>query len=335
MEDNTFWDSLSQCCYRTKESARGCCSRMNKEASALVRGNPEDGKGNDAVKDDESWREKDNPDGLKVELNIYDVQSRLAKFNKALTKQFHAGAYHGGVVVYLKDIGPKEFSFGGCDEGSGIFTVEPKQATQFKYEKTIEMGHTPLSTDKVIDILERMESEWPGKSYSLIKRNCCHFSEAFCEELGVPRPFPSWVNRLAKTGAKIDHDIDRVMHKAYATGKKINRSFSAFGKSLKRMAKKSSNKLFHRKPENASVGTDSETDIPSPDTGTAGGDVVAEKEEPSPPTDSPETATKIGNDPTTPKGESAPESTTAEIPDEREETAEPPKPPTELPEEGM
>ena len=36
---------------------------------------------------------------------------------------------------------------------------------------------------QVMDILRKLRDEWPGNSYDLLSRNCCHFCEAFCREL--------------------------------------------------------------------------------------------------------------------------------------------------------
>merc|ERR1719191_1919491 len=45
-----------------------------------------------------------------------------------------------------------------------------------------------------------MAPVWGGKSYDLVRRNCCSFANEFCEKLGVG-PIPGWVNRLAQVGA--------------------------------------------------------------------------------------------------------------------------------------
>ena len=34
-------------------------------------------------------------------------------------------------------------------------------------------------------ILSKMQGEWMGPSYDLLRKNCCSFSDAFCIELGV------------------------------------------------------------------------------------------------------------------------------------------------------
>ena len=54
------------------------------------------------------------------------------------------GAFHTGVVIHYRDTEPKEWAFGGCDEGTGVFCTEPMalDGNPFMYKKTIEMGQS-------------------------------------------------------------------------------------------------------------------------------------------------------------------------------------------------
>lgn len=47
---------------------------------------------------------------------------------------------------------------------------------------------------QVLDLIHELEHEWTGPDYSLLTKNCCHFSEYLCEKLGAA-PVPPWVNR--------------------------------------------------------------------------------------------------------------------------------------------
>merc|ERR1712224_594494 len=47
-----------------------------------------------------------------------------------------------------------------------------------------------------------MGMQWMSEDYDILRRNCCHFSAALCEELGVG-PVPSWVTNLAGVGAAL------------------------------------------------------------------------------------------------------------------------------------
>ena len=43
-----------------------------------------------------------------------------------------------------------------------------------------------------------------GDTYDFLRRNCCHFCETLAAELGpLSLEIPTWVNRLARTGASL------------------------------------------------------------------------------------------------------------------------------------
>eukprot|EP00933_Yihiella_yeosuensis_P077236 TRINITY_DN87524_c0_g1_i1.p1 TRINITY_DN87524_c0_g1~~TRINITY_DN87524_c0_g1_i1.p1 ORF type:complete len:270 (+),score=52.80 TRINITY_DN87524_c0_g1_i1:35-811(+) len=142
-----------------------------------------------------------------VTLHIYDVTGSdgLTKLNNHL-KAIGTGAFHGAVEVY-----GVEWSFGAGDDRdengnvmTGIFDCAPKGCEPHKYRESHPMGTTQMSKAQVDALLKRMEPEWPGTSYDLLRRNCCTFSDTFCQELGVG-PIPTWVNNLAGAGATL-HD---------------------------------------------------------------------------------------------------------------------------------
>merc|ERR1712060_603032 len=51
-----------------------------------------------------------------------------------------------------------------------------------------------------------MGRDWPGSDYDLLRHNCCHFSDALCQALGVG-PIPGWVTSLAGVGAMLRSGI--------------------------------------------------------------------------------------------------------------------------------
>ena len=135
---------------------------------------------------------------------MYDVMPNLSSANKVLSDWIGAGgAFHSGVVLHHPE-GAREWAYGGCESGTGVFNTMPQsEHLPFKYKQTISMGQTELSSEEVIALLLAMMEEWHGDGYDLTKRNCCHFSEALCIALDVPEAFPGWVNRLAHAGAAI------------------------------------------------------------------------------------------------------------------------------------
>ena len=51
--------------------------------------------------------------------------------------------------------------------------------------------------------ISRLRTRFSRGSYDLLTKNCNVFSDALCKEL-VGKNIPSWINRLARTGNKID-----------------------------------------------------------------------------------------------------------------------------------
>ncbi|KAJ9553043.1 hypothetical protein OSB04_017088 [Centaurea solstitialis] len=99
------------------------------------------------------------------------------------------------VAVY----GDEEWSFGFCEQGSGVFNCPSGKNPMYTYRECIVLGKTYLSASKVNQILRELSREWPGDCYDLLSKNCNHFCDEFCERLGVPK-LPGWVNRFANAG---------------------------------------------------------------------------------------------------------------------------------------
>jgi len=146
-----------------------------------------------------------------VALHIYDVSTNpeIEKLNKYLTA-VGTGAFHGGIEVY-----GKEYSFGYCKEGPGIFSNPPKGCTMHHFRESIELGECALSEDDVKKLVEEMKPEWPGSAYDLIRRNCVIFSAEFAKKLGV-QEVPKWVTNLAGAGATIQDGAMQAATKAQA-----------------------------------------------------------------------------------------------------------------------
>lgn len=139
----------------------------------------------------------------KVTLHIYDLTNGSEKTNNTvvhINKIFKngiglGGIFHGAVQVY----GDDEWSFGFCEEGTGVFSCPSKKNARFTYRQSLVLGKTNYNIFKVNQILRELSKEWPGNSYDLFSKNCNHFCDEFCARLGVPKP-PGWVNRFANVG---------------------------------------------------------------------------------------------------------------------------------------
>ncbi|CAM8993426.1 unnamed protein product [Rhodiola kirilowii] len=139
-----------------------------------------------------------------VILHIYDVtnggsdktNNTIVHINKIFKDGIGLGGiFHRAVQVY----GDEEWSFGFCDQGTGVFSCPTGKNPMYTYRECIVLGKTDFSIFKVNQILRELSREWPGHSYDLLARNCNHFCDEFCERLGVPK-LPGWVNRFANAG---------------------------------------------------------------------------------------------------------------------------------------
>ena len=82
---------------------------------------------------------------------------------------------------------------------TGVFDCLPKGNTAHRYRETVSLGHTHLGEMEVAKLLGELADEWPGRSYDLLRRNCCHFCDVLAKHLGV-QPLPTWMNALAGKG---------------------------------------------------------------------------------------------------------------------------------------
>ncbi|KAK9665437.1 hypothetical protein RND81_14G112300 [Saponaria officinalis] len=141
---------------------------------------------------------------MDVVLHIYDVtntgsektNSTITNINKFFKDGIgFGGIFHSAVQVY----GDDEWSFGYCEQGSGVFCCPSTKNPMYTYREKIVLGQTNLSISKVNQTLRELSKEWPGVSYDLLSRNCNHFCDELCDRLGVPK-LPGWVNRFANAG---------------------------------------------------------------------------------------------------------------------------------------
>lgn len=106
-----------------------------------------------------------------------------------------ANAYHVGVVVY-----GREWSFyGSFEEVEGPETTGVRYLPPGAWSPSIvnrfPLGKTPLTEMEVNQVLQELEDAWLSIQYSVLERNCCHFSQALCEKLRVC-PIPDHILRL-------------------------------------------------------------------------------------------------------------------------------------------
>lgn len=141
---------------------------------------------------------------MEVTLHVYDVtnsgsektNNTILQINKIFKDGIGLGGiFHSAVQIY----GEEEWSFGFCEEGTGVFSCPSGKNPMYTYRESIILGNTNCSPSKVNQILRELCREWPGNSYDLLSKNCNHFCDELCERLGVQK-LPAWVNRFANAG---------------------------------------------------------------------------------------------------------------------------------------
>jgi len=158
-----------------------------------------------------------SPRSAPVTLHIYDLgNDESVKSMNEFLRPLGTGAFHAGVEVY-----GEEWSF-GCQSKhvSGIFCTRPRQCAGHIYRESVEMGETQMTMGEVNALIMRVSLEWSGKEYDILRRNCCHFCDAFCKALGVGPP-PEWVTNLAGVGATLLSGYNAAVSRADAAAKKV------------------------------------------------------------------------------------------------------------------
>lgn len=106
------------------------------------------------------------------------------------------------VPYILQVYGEDEWSFGYCEEGSGVFSCPYGRNPMYTYRESIILGETDLTKSKVNQLLRELSLEWPGDCYDLLSKNCNHFCDEFCERLGVPK-LPGLSHYFFKNGLEV------------------------------------------------------------------------------------------------------------------------------------
>lgn len=162
---------------------------------------------------------------MEVILHIYDVtnsgsdktNNTIVQINKIFKDGIGLGGiFHSAVQVY----GDEEWSFGFCEQGSGVFSCPSGKNPMYTYRECIVLGKTTCSISKVNQILRELSREWPGSSYDLLSKNCNHFCDEFCERLGVPKlpgDFLSYISH-AFTCVCVSLSLNKPLTSALLTG---------------------------------------------------------------------------------------------------------------------
>ena len=125
-----------------------------------------------------------------VTLNVYDITNTKSDFTNSTIQHLNAltkdtlnagGIFHGGIEVH-----GYEYSYGYCEDGTGVYPCQPKMNSAYVFRESIPLGVTSADATKVRAIVAVMKASWPGSEYELFSKNCNTFCEAFTRALGVP-----------------------------------------------------------------------------------------------------------------------------------------------------
>jgi hypothetical protein len=153
-------------------------------------------------------------EGAPVFLHIYDVSEHTyvqwlnVVFAHRWSPLKFGGFFHVGVEVY-----GVEWTFGYCPAGTGVALTVPRRHPGHHYRESLAVGRTALSRTAVASLLGGLSNEYPGTSYSLLRKNCCHFAEELLHRLKCG-PIPAWVYRLACIGGSTAGAAESVLERA-------------------------------------------------------------------------------------------------------------------------
>ena len=136
-----------------------------------------------------------------VRVHVYRLMSDAGGSLLTLMESSGFGVFHTGV-----EVNGKEYAFGASDSGSGVWEQRPTQLPPHfagaTLKESVVVGTCVRTPQELRNTIATLRREWQATSYSLVSRNCNHFSAAMCEALGVSGP-PQYVNRLASTGQQV------------------------------------------------------------------------------------------------------------------------------------
>mmetsp|Transcript_146293 Transcript_146293/g.364828 ORF Transcript_146293/g.364828 Transcript_146293/m.364828 type:complete len:225 (+) Transcript_146293:62-736(+) len=138
-----------------------------------------------------------------VTLHVYDVGTGggSTMLNRLL-KPMGTGAFHCGVEVYGWEWSYSDIDHPLYQKGTGVFSCSPRNCEGHTYAQSIAMGKTSLCEPDVLKLIALLEKDWLVADYDLLTHNCCHFSDEFCQRIGVGG-VPAWVTSLAGMGASL------------------------------------------------------------------------------------------------------------------------------------
>merc|ERR1712137_1204975 len=106
-----------------------------------------------------------------VILHVYHLDSISGFFNDWILNTLELGAFHVGVEVYCDEWSFQYFDdLWDDDTCTGVLRNDPKEHKAFIYRDSVPMGRTSFTATQVLQIVEKLQEEWPANSYHLTQR---------------------------------------------------------------------------------------------------------------------------------------------------------------------
>lgn len=105
----------------------------------------------------------------------------------------------------------REWAFGYDDFGSGVYCCRPGTHPNATLREKIQLGKVQLSADDVLRHINRLSSEFQGRSYHLLYRNCNHFTISLARAL-TGRKGRYYFNRLSRLARLVVCCLPSEMH---------------------------------------------------------------------------------------------------------------------------
>jgi hypothetical protein len=142
----------------------------------------------------------------RVRVHVYRLVGQ--RTNRLCQTVGVGGVYHTGV-----EIGGVEYGFGCHDHDfTGVWRQIPRQLpSEFArgravHISVVDMGKATLTARELSMILQALMGEYPGNGYSVLHRNCNHFTFDLCQRLVQKAP-PAWINAAAAKGARVHRAV--------------------------------------------------------------------------------------------------------------------------------
>jgi len=129
-----------------------------------------------------------------VRLNVYGaggagLRGALVLFRPSSLEHL----FHCGVEVHHCEwsYGGEErqwgfnWNIGATSHPTGVTCSVPRESPGHDFSESVPLGKTMLSEDEVLGIIQNLGRSWPAAEHDPMTKGCLHFSDAFCQMLGV------------------------------------------------------------------------------------------------------------------------------------------------------